>query len=822
MAITDHECISSYVKVGEHIAKRKEKNKDDSTWQDFKIIYGNEIYLCRNGLSKENFVAGEDKYFHFILLAKDSIGNEQIRELSTRAWDRSYMYFFRRTPTYFSDLEDIVQRNQGHIIASSSCLGGQGPFLIMKAKACKDNGDEEGYERYQRAIRAWINKIQSIFGKENFYLELQPARSDEQIHVNKELIKLSKELSVPCIITTDSHYGNQSDRDIHRAYLKSKEGDREVDAFYEATYLMTAAEMWERMNDYMDEEDFLAALDNTLKIADQCEDYNILQPLHLPYIPRQKTTETLQMPIRLAKEEVPNFYLFYNSKEEANQQLAIRLHNFLTNPNTYGNYEENFKVIDYELGIIWESGQAQNVDWSKYLLQMADYVDIIWNEGDSIVAPSRGSVGASYVAYALGIIQIDRTREKAPLLFERFMNPERASVLDADTDVESTKRNRVIAAMQSVYGEDQVVRVCTFKTEKARSAIQAAGRGLDIDIDTTRYISSLVGSERGLQYTLSDMYYGNLEKGLNPNATFINEMEKYPKLWKIAQRIEGLINGVGIHAGGIIILDEPLTTRCGVMTTTKGIKVSSFDLHDAEKTGLIKIDLLATESLSKIRTTLDLLIEYGYVKPEKTLRDTYEKVIGVYNIERSNPEMWKMVWNNEIIALFQMEQQSGVQGIALTKPRSLEDLATLNSVMRLMAPERGMEQPLNKYARFRENPTAWEEEMISYKLTKKERNLLHEILDYSNGMCAHQEDLYMLLTHLDIVGWSLGKADKVRKSVAKKNPQEFNELEKEFFKTVEKRRICSPSMANYVWRVLIATQKGYSFKILKPYMATYK
>lgn len=420
LAITDHECISSYVKVGEHIAKRKEENKDDPTWQNFKIIYGNEIYLCRNGLSKENFVAGEDKYFHFILLAKDSIGNEQIRELSTRAWNRSYMYFFRRTPTYFSDLEDIVQRNQGHIIASSACLGGQGPFLIMKAKACKENGDEEGYERYQRAIRAWVGKIQSIFGRENFYLELQPARSDEQIHVNKELIKLSKELSVPCIITTDSHYGNQSDRDIHRAYLKSKEGDREVDAFYEATYLMTAAEMWERMNDYMDEEDFLAALDNTLKIADQCEDYNILQPLHLPYIPRQKTTETLQMPIRLAKEEVPNFYLFYNSKEEANQQLAIRLHNFLTNPNTYGNYEENFKVIDYELGIIWESGQAQNVDWSKYLLQMADYVDIIWNEGDSIVAPSRGSVGASYVAYALGIIQIDRTREKAPLLFERL------------------------------------------------------------------------------------------------------------------------------------------------------------------------------------------------------------------------------------------------------------------------------------------------------------------------------------------------------------------------------------------------------------------
>ena len=145
-----------------------------------------------------------------------------------------------------------------------------------------------------------------------------------------------------------------------------------------------------------------------------------LQPLHLPYIPRPETTQVLNQPVRLSKEEIPNFYLFYNSEEEANRQLAIRLHNFLTNPDTYGNYKDNFEVIDYELGIIWESGQAQNVDWSKYLLQMADYIDIIWAEGDSIICPSRGSAGASYVMYALGIIQIDKTREKAPLLFERL------------------------------------------------------------------------------------------------------------------------------------------------------------------------------------------------------------------------------------------------------------------------------------------------------------------------------------------------------------------------------------------------------------------
>lgn len=809
VAITDHDCISSYVKIGEHLKQRRQEHPD-SAWDKFKAIYGNEIYLCRNGLNQDNFVKGEDKYFHFILLAKNARGNQQIRELSTRAWNRSYMFFHRRVPTYFSDLEEIIQPEQGNVIASSACLGGQLPFLIMKTQEYQNDPIKK--RAYEDAIRRWINKIVSIFGKDNFYLELQPGRTQEQIYVNKELLKLSKETGVKYIVTTDSHYLKESGREIHKAYLNSKEGDREVDAFYESTYLMSVDELWQRMNNYMTEEEFDTMLQNTLSIGAECEDYDILKPLHLPYVPRKGKVQTLNDSIKVTKEQTPNFFKFYESAEPADKQLAVRLHNHLASADTYGNYYDNFKVIDYELGVIWESGESQGVNWSRYLLQMADYCDVIWNEGDSLICPSRGSAGASYVMYALGIIQIDKTRETAPLLFERFINPERASVLDVDIDVESTKRNRVIAALQSVYGEDRVVRVCTFKTEKAKSAILSAGRGLGIDIDTTRYIASLVGAERGIQYTLQDMYYGNVEKELKPSPAFVSEMNKLPRLWNVAQRIEGLINGVGIHAGGVIILDEPLTNRCAIMATTKGVPVSSFDLHDAEKTGLIKIDLLATEGLSKIRTTLDLLVEYDQIDPEPTLRETYEKVVGIYNIERNDPKMWEMVWNNEIISLFQMEQQSGIQGIALAKPKSLEDLATINSVMRLMASERGAEQPLSKYARFRENPTAWDQEMIRYGLNDEERALLHSLLDYSSGICAHQEDLYMLLTHKDIAGWPLGKADQLRKAVAKKNPEDFKALEEEFFATARAQHL-SEALTNYAWNILVQTQRGYSFNL---------
>lgn len=810
VAITDHDCVSSYVRAQKYLAQKKKDNPDNEAWQKFKLILGNEIYLCRNGMNKENYIKGEDRYFHFILLAKDEIGNQQIREISTRAWQQSYMFFHRRVPTYYSDLEEIIGKNPGHVIASSACLGSWIDTHILAAEAFGKK-DPVVFDEYYKGINMWIDKIVSIFGEGNFFLELQPGVTKEQRYVNKKLLELGEKRGIDCIVTTDSHYLMHEDRPIHAAYLNSKEGDREVDDFYEAAYMMSKDELWERMGDYISEDRFNKLLYNTNKIADMCEDYTIMKKLKLPYQPRKVLD--VAKPTQLFIENSPHLMTFLNSDDPADKQLATKLHNYLLSG---GHSEEELinkiKRVDYELGIIWDSSEKQNVRWSKYLLQMEDYIDIFWNEGNSLICPSRGSAGASYVMYLLGIIQIDPTREKAPLLFERFMNPERASVLDVDIDVESTKRNNCITALQDTYGKDNVVRVSTFKTEKAKSAVLAAARGLGLDIDTARYMASLVGSERGIQYSLMDMYYGNEENELAPNPTFVREMKLHSKLWEVAQRIEGLINGCGIHAGGVIIVDEPFTNSCAIMTTTKGEEISAFDLHDAEEVSLIKIDLLATEGLSKIRTCLDLLVDYDYVKPEETIKQTYEKVIGIYNLDRTNPEMWEMVWNNQIISLFQMEQQSGIQGIALTKPQSLEDLATLNSVMRLMAPERGAEQPLNKYARFRENIYAWEEEMNEYNLTSDEKALLHSLLDYSNGICAQQEDLYNLLTHPKIAGFGLGKADVLRKAVAKKSPVAYKQFEEEYFANMKEKGL-SEQLCKYVWNVLVATQRGYSFNL---------
>ena len=231
VAITDHETISSYIKAEKYYNKIKEQHPN------FKLIRGNEIYLTRNGLTANNYDKDKDRYFHFILLAKDIEGYKQICELSTRAWIRSYISRRqRRRPTYYQDLKEIVKTNQGHLIASTACLGSQLDRFLLQYK---ETNDEELYKTAKR----WCLYIQDIFGRDNFYLELQPSNNKEQIFVNKHLIKISNELDIPYIITTDSHYGRPEEAFIHEAFLNAQDGEREVKSFYETTYMMTDEEI---------------------------------------------------------------------------------------------------------------------------------------------------------------------------------------------------------------------------------------------------------------------------------------------------------------------------------------------------------------------------------------------------------------------------------------------------------------------------------------------------------------------------------------------------------------------------------------------------
>lgn len=271
-----------------------------------------------------------------------------------------------------------------------------------------------------------------------------------------------------------------------------------------------------------------------------------------------------------------------------------------------------------------------------------------------------------------------------------------------------------------------------------------------------------------------------------------------------------VVCGIGEHAGGVIFVDESFVNSTALMKVPNGDIVTQFDLHRCEDCSLIKIDLLSVEALDKIHTCLDLLTEQNYITPEKTLKETYEKVIGIYNLEREDKSMWEMVWKHEILSLFQMEKQSGIQGIALTQPGSVDDLAVLNSVIRLMAQEKGAEQPLNKFARFKNNIDLWYEEMESYGLTKEEQKLLEPIVKQSYGICESQEKFMQLVQLPECGGFNLSWADKLRKAIAKKNPAAFLELEKEYYQAITDKNL-SYNLCHYVWSVLVSTSKGYGF-----------
>ena len=365
--------------------------------------------------------------------------------------------------------------------------------------------------------------------------------------------------------------------------------------------------------------------------------------------------------------------------------------------------------------------------------------------------------------------------------------------------------------MRKVYGDDRVANVATFGTEKSKSAILTACRGLGIDVDIAQYLASMIVADRGMLRTLDQTFYGDEENDWAPNKQFVYEMtENYPEVWQVAKKIEGLVCRLGEHAGGVIFVDEDFENSTALMRAPNGDIMTQFDLHDCEDCSLIKYDLLSVEAMDKIHICLDLLVEQGYVEQKETLKDTYESVIGIYNLVREAPQMWKMVWNHEIHSLFQMEKQSGIQGIALTHPQSVDDLAVLNSVIRLMAQEKGAEQPLNKFARFKNDIRLWYEEMDSYGLTKEEQKLLEPVVKLSYGISESQEKFMQLVQMPECGGFNLTWADKLRKSIAKKNPAAYEELQREYFKTVEEKGL-SKNLCNYVWNVLVATSRGYGF-----------
>lgn len=583
LAITDHESLGGHIKVLQYYKKLQEKAKEDINKDDqkkkewankvlnFKLALGNEIYLCRDDLNKNNYIKGEDGFFHFILVAKDKIGHKQLRELSSRAWNHTFRQFMERVPTYYRDIEEIVCSNKGHLIATTACLGGQFPKLLMEAIE-KNNFSK---------VDNFMNWCREIF-EDDFYIEIQPGLSDDQVSFNSAAITYANQHGFKYVVSTDTHYLKETDRPVHKSFLNSGDGDREVDDFYAYTYMMDYDEIIQKLTTHMSKEMAIEALENTKEIYSKIEFYDLAHKQVIPRVPYNWKEISWSKPI------VPDFPYIRKFFESEYEDDRFFITSILKRGNELGILDDiHWKRIEDECGEIWEVSEKIEERLSAYFLTIQKVVDIGWNEGDTLMGPWRGSAGALLTAYLLDITQRDPLESPIELPYWRCISRGRAELADFDLDSQASKRERFIAAIKTFFESigGQVISVCTYGTETSKAALLTAARGLGYEPELGTYLSSLIPIDRGFVRTLSQCYYGDEEKGYKPIKQFITEMNIHKDIWEVARGIEGLISRRGIHAAGILITNNKFTEFNATMRSPKGVLTSQWELHDSEYVG---------------------------------------------------------------------------------------------------------------------------------------------------------------------------------------------------------------------------------------------
>ncbi|MBQ0112555.1 MAG: DNA polymerase III subunit alpha [Bacteroidales bacterium] len=783
---------------------------------------------------EENEIEYLDKYYHFILNALDNEGHKQIRELSSRAWDRAYTYKgLMRRPTYYSDLEEVIGNNKGHIVGSSACLGGVIPHLILDWKL---NNNQESCEKLQNIIQ-WFD---NVFGHGYFFLEIQPCLevNKEQIIVNKTLWEIGQFYDIKVIATTDAHFLNKEQAFAHKVLLNSKDGGetRETEEFYATTYLMDEKELRCYLLSTFTEEQINTIFANTNSIADMVIGYDFEHAPMIPQIPSDKIPQfEIEHRYKEYYEKYEDFGFYANIDQHSDlykcvgddlrdliskdQYFYYRIEKALYNlVETQGKDIETYIArLNNEFHELRLISEAFNDSMASYYTTMSKIIELIW-EADSLSMPARGSGAGFLVCYLLDITQIDPVPLGDYFPFWRHLSAERGvEIADIDNDSQNAKRDSIINALKEYFGYDRVLNVATFSTLSGKTAVEKAGKGLSklgysISDETIGYLRSLVPTERGQVWSLKDCFYGNEEKGRVRVTEFVNEVSKYEYLEECMFAFEGLIINRGIHASGILIGNEPYVNQISAMRSPNGVLCSCYDLHDAEYCGWTKVDILTIQASDKIRKTMDMLIEHGHMEWQGNLKDTYWKYLHPDVLDYDTEEMWDMI--KEIYSIFQFDTQVAVKALNQVEPHSVMDLSATNSLLRLQGD--GEESPLDRYARYKTDINEWYKDMTAYGLNKEEQQVLIEHLDNSYGMAESQEKVMLLSMDKRVSGFSLKQANKLRKAIAKKKADVLEET-KELFYNSCKEQGTRDIFAKYIWEEEFGMSFGYSFSQLHSY-----
>ena len=791
VAITDHASISEHINAIQYSKELKGKGID------IKVLLGDEIYLVDDVVGvKENYVPKQTQFYHFILIAKDKIGYDQLREINAVGWQSSFFTGkMRRVPNDKHQIEKIIGNNKGHLLASTACIGGE----LAKSFFNKD----------KHQLTSFVNWCISTFGKENFAIEIQPSDNPDQIFFNKWVKDYAWKHGLKCISTCDVHYLKKEHHDIHKAFLTSREADRgESEDFYATTYMMSTEEKRGYMP-YFSDEDYEQIVNDGWEFV---KDVEFIDMEHITIIP-ERSLKGLDCQVRHIFKDWYDKYPYiknfaYSKYDQDTYFLRMVEDGFINKKQEFN--DTNVGRIAWELEQLWlisdKLGARMSADYN-----LVDYiVDICWEIG--FIGVSRGSVTGYYTTYLIDMQQMNPLQWNLPAY--RHLNAERVSWPDVDLDSSARNRPKIIQRLKEVFGEDNILNICTFKTETSKSALKTACRGLGLSNDEASYLSSLVPVERGKQWSLKDCFYGNKEKDRKPVGELVKEIKLQSEandvdLEQCALMIEGLISGLSLHASGIYIFKDGYLKQNSLMKTPRGDDVTCWDMPCSDYAGGLKYDSLTTECQDKLEVCTELLLKYGKIKWQGSIRATYNQYLHPDKLDYTTKEMWDDCSDGKIADLFQFITPVGGKCIRKIQPHSLEEMANANSLMRITV-EDGI-QPVDKFLAYKQDRSLWYKELDQYGVTNPDEiKALEKVLNYCYGCPSMQEDVMELCMEPKIAGFSLADADKARKIIAKKKSEDVAGLKEKFYSSVESHGN-SINVANYVWEQCIKPQLAYSF-----------
>lgn len=662
-----------------------------------KPIIGCEVYVDPRGHTLKD---RQGKNYHLLLLAETQEGYQNLVKLVSIANTDGFYYKPRVD-------HDLLARYSKGLIASSACLSGEIPSLILEGNI------EEAQSR--------ASLYQDIFGKDNFFLEVMYNEVSDQALVNKRLVEMSKKMDIPLIATNDAHYLDKSDASWHDVLLcvqtnatinapnRYRFGSNDF-------YLRSPEEMWAIFGKELPE-----ALTNTVNIAERCDVKIEFSGYHLPEV-RLMEGETLEQALR----------------RRAVEGLAARFHG-QTPP------EEYTKRLEYELAVIEEMGFA------GYFLIVADIIQEAKAKGIP-VGPGRGSAAGSLVAYALKITEIDPLRYN--LLFERFLNPERISMPDIDTDISDKRREEVLAQIVAKYGREKVAQIITFDRMKSKAAIRDVGRALDMPYAEVDKVAKLVPP--GASSIEEAMEQSPELKEIHKNDPAVRRLLDY------ASSIEGLARHCSQHAAGVVIAPKAITDYVPVRKIGEDQVVTQFAMEHVEKLGLVKMDFLGLRTLSVIEETLENIRNNGKVPPD------------INNLPLDDEATYQLLSSGDTLGVFQLESSGMRQLLRKLKPDCFEDLIAVLALYRPGPLGSGMVDQYIECKHGRQEP--------SYL-----HPLLEDVLKETHGVILYQEQVMQCASIL--AGYSLGQADLLRRAMGKKKVDVMAKERENFLKGCAERGI---------------------------------